>query len=89
MPPETCPHCGAEVPPGAKVCPECGSDEKTGWSDEARRDDLGLPDEEFDYEEFVKREFDPQPKVVPRGIHWFWWLISVLVLAAFIMLWLR
>src|SRR5687767_13412138 len=27
-----CPHCGADVPPGARACRECGSDERTGWS---------------------------------------------------------
>ena len=47
----------AEVPPGAKACPECGSDEKTGWSEAAHYDNLDLPDENFDYEDFVKREF--------------------------------
>ena len=26
-----CPHCGADVPVGAKVCRECGSDAGTGW----------------------------------------------------------
>ena len=29
-----CPHCGADVPIGAKVCKECGSDAETGWHDE-------------------------------------------------------
>ena len=85
-PPDTCPHCGAEVPPNAKVCPECGSDERTGWSEDARNSDADLPDPEFDYEEFVKREFSPERKVVPGGIRWFWWLIAFLVLVAFIVM---
>ena len=83
MPPEVCPNCGADVPPDARACPECGADEKTGWSEEAREGDLGLPDEEFDYEEFVKREFGGK-KPIPRGIHWFWWIVGILVLAAFV-----
>jgi RNA polymerase subunit RPABC4/transcription elongation factor Spt4 len=29
-----CPFCGAFVPAGALSCPECGSDESTGWSDD-------------------------------------------------------
>ncbi|MCA8978082.1 MAG: hypothetical protein KDC98_25370 [Planctomycetes bacterium] len=29
-----CPHCGADVVLGAKVCRECGSDADTGWLDE-------------------------------------------------------
>ncbi|MBA3471301.1 MAG: hypothetical protein H0T53_16820 [Herpetosiphonaceae bacterium] len=27
-----CPHCEAKVPASARACPECGSDEQTGWS---------------------------------------------------------
>jgi len=79
--PEFCPYCGAEVPPDAKVCKECGSDEETGWSEQARYDSLDLPDENFEYSEFVRREFsDGRP--APTGLHWFWWLIGLLLLAA-------
>jgi uncharacterized OB-fold protein len=46
----TCPNCGADVPIMAKACPECGSDEDTGWSEEAKyihllpnRGDSALP----------------------------------------------
>jgi hypothetical protein len=88
MPPETCPNCGAEVPPKARACPECGADEQTGWSEAARTDGLDLPDQNFDYDGFVKLEFgDKSP--VPRGIHWFWWVIALLVAAAFLAFWLR
>lgn len=85
MAPEICPNCGAEVPRNAKACPECGSDEKTGWSENARASDLGLPDENFDYDDFIKREFGGERK--PRGIGWFWWLVAVIVLAALVWLW--
>jgi hypothetical protein len=88
MSPDTCPNCGAEVPRGAKACPECGSDEKTGWSGEARYSELDLPEENFDYKDFVEREFGKRP-VVPRGMHWFWWLVAVLVLGAVFWLWLK
>lgn len=85
--PETCPNCGADVPRNARACPECGADEHTGWSETAGTDGLDLPDGNFDYQDFVKREFgDRSP--VPRGIHWFWWLIGLLVLAALVALWL-
>ena len=90
MTPETCPNCGADVPAGAKACPECGSDEQTGWSDEARYDSLDLPDENFDYDKFVEREFGAdKPSPVPRGIHWVWWLVAILLLTGFIIAWLR
>ena len=88
MAPETCPNCGADVPRNAKACPECGSDEQTGWSEEAHADGLDLPEEKFDYKDFVEREFGSKSPV-PHGIHWFWWVIGVLVLGAFLFLWLR
>ena len=86
MPPDYCPHCGSEVPPNAKACPECGSDEKTGWSDRAHTDRLGIPDDEFDYDEFVKEEFGKrrESRVRPRGINWFWWVAAVILLLAFL-----
>jgi len=88
VPPEICPNCGAEVPPKAKACPECGADEKTAWSEEARASGLDLPDENFDYDDFVKREFGNK-SLVPRGVHWFWWVVALVLAAAFIAFWLR
>lgn len=78
MTPEICPACGADVPPRAKACPECGSDESTGWSDRAYADSLGLPDDSFNYNEFVEREFNPR-----RGRrlsrHWYWKLTAAIL----------
>lgn len=83
--PEICPQCGALVPSDARACPECGSDEQTGWSDRAQGQRLGLPDDEFDYDEFVKEEFGKPRvnRVKPRGLHWLWWWIGVGLLALF------
>ena len=78
MAPEICPNCGAEIPPKAKACPECGSDEQTGWSEKARYDDLNLPDEDFDHDEFVRREFGPE-SAKPHGISWLWWIIALVI----------
>lgn len=87
MPPEICPQCGAAVPPKAKACPQCGSDEQTGWSEQARYDALDLPDAEFDHDDFVAREFgDKSP--VPRGVHWFWWLVAAGLACGFLWMWL-
>ena len=88
MAPEICPNCGAEVPPKARACPECGADEQTGWSEEARVGGLDLPDENFDYNDFVKREFGGK-SVVPRGLHWFWWVVALMVAALLLTIWLR
>jgi zinc-ribbon domain len=88
MPPDICPICGASVPPHAKACPECGADDETGWSDDARTSGLDLPEEKFDYDDFIEREFGGR-KPVPRGIHWFWWAVALLLIVAFVVFWLR
>jgi hypothetical protein len=84
---DTCSHCGADLPRKAKACPECGSDEKTGWSEQAHTSGLDLPDEDFSYEEFVKNEFGEGEKIKPRGLHWFWWLVAIGLLGV-IVFWL-
>ena len=88
-PPETCPNCGADVPRNAKACPGCGADENTGWAEDAQHAtaaDLGLPDEDFDYVEFTKREFG-KPSAKPSGLHWVWWLVGIAVLMAILFTW--
>ena len=84
--PEVCPNCGHNVPRNARACPECGADDQTGWSEAADTSELDLPDEEFNYAEYVEREFGGGgPK--PRRISWFWWVAAILVLLAFLSLW--
>jgi hypothetical protein len=87
VPPPICPNCGAVVPPQAKACPECGADDETGRS-EAFQPSPDLPDEEFDYEEYTKREFGGKDPV-PHGISVFWWIVGIVLLAAIFYLWLR
>ena len=84
--PEVCPHCGAEVPPNSQACPECGADENTGWSEEVESGNLDLPEENFDYEDFLKREFGGGKNPVPRGIKWYWWLVAVILVTALLTL---
>jgi hypothetical protein len=72
------------VPAGAKSCPECGADEHTGWSEEAYASSLNLPDDSFDYDEFVERELASRKKPIPRGIHLFWWLAAIAVTGIFV-----
>jgi hypothetical protein len=77
---EQCPNCGAELPKKARACPECGSDERTGWSEDAATSGLNLPNEEFNYDEFVEKEFGNKPQVKPHGLHWVWWTTGVVLL---------
>lgn len=85
-PPEICPECGSEVPPQARACPHCGADEKTGWSERAQRQRLGIPDEDFDHDEFVRSEFGTGERQLdrlkPAGVRWLWWAVAVLLLLA-------
>ena len=91
QPPDICPHCGAAVPRGAPACPECGADEQTGWSERATSQRLDLPDDEFNYEEFVRNEFGQasERREPTRGVSWFWWAIALLLAGAFLLMYLR
>jgi len=75
--PEICPNCGADVPKKARACPECGADEQSGWSDRAEAQRLGLPDDEFNYEQFVKEEFGGGKRPARPPVGWFWWVVAV------------
>ncbi len=84
-PPETCPNCGADVPRRALACPQCGADEQTGWNDRATGQRLDLPDDEFNYDEFVKEEFGEQrnSRAKAKGVNWLWWAVAVGLALAF------
>lgn len=83
--PENCPNCGADVPRGARACSECGADEKTGWSEEADTPgNLGIPEESFDYEDFMQREFGGGHAAVEKRER-FWRLVGIIVLVSFLL----
>lgn len=66
-PPGDCPVCGAEVPEGAKACPECGACAQTGWGEDSHLDGIDLPGEE---EEAVPADEERKqaPGVVPLTV---------------------
>jgi hypothetical protein len=79
VPPAECPVCGEPVPRGAKACPGCGADERSGWNDEATSyDGLDLPDEAFDEDQPLTPVHRP-----PRDRIWV--ALAVLVILAVIM----
>jgi hypothetical protein len=81
--PKICPVCGEDVPPKALACPECGACHNSGWKEDADvYDGVDLPSDEFDYDEFVKREFGGGAKSPAHGnaIWWFTALILFLIL---------
>jgi uncharacterized membrane protein YvbJ len=83
--PDVCPVCGEDVPRGARACPECGADHNSGWRQDAETyDGVDLPDEDFNYDDFVRREFGPSFK--PSGMKTIWWITAILVLVASVVL---
>jgi hypothetical protein len=85
--PEVSPVCNEEVPPSALACPECGADHNSGWREDAGfYDGVDLPDDDFKYDDFVKREFGSQVK--PSGIKMIWWVAGVLLIIALLLAYL-
>jgi len=73
-PPESCANCGAAIPPGARACPECGADERTGWREGSVYDGLDLPDDGGD-------EGTPRRSAARRHpLPWYWLAAGLLVL---------
>jgi hypothetical protein len=83
-PPDYCPVCGEDVPPKALACPECGADYNSGWREDAQ--DIDDEPEEFDYDDFVQREFGSEPKFKPANLPIGWWIAGIIALIAFILL---
>ena len=50
----SCHHCGAALPVTATYCRECGASAESGWNDGELDEDGG---DDFDYDEYVSREF--------------------------------
>jgi hypothetical protein len=83
--PELCPVCNEEVPSGALACPECGADHNSGWKEDADAyDGLNLPDDDFNYDDFAKREFRSQ--VMPSGFKLVWWIAGIALIAVLILM---
>ncbi len=76
--PKSCPACGAEVPPGAHACPHCGSDENTGWSENAYLANLGIYTED-DYQETIEREFGGGERNLKQLLTWIAALLMLLI----------
>ena len=77
-PPGQCPACGEWVPRGAAACDDCGACAKSGWSGDTHEDGLDLPDDEFDYDEFVAREFGGKPMRNPHIKKLWVWVALIL-----------
>jgi len=85
--PFECPVCGEDVPAKAKSCPHCGACDKSGWNEDASAaDGLDLPDDDFNYEEFARKEFGSPAKLSDKQL---WWKVTaaallLLIVVAFV-----
>jgi hypothetical protein len=85
--PDVCPVCDADVPRGSLACPACGADHNSGWRvDTEVYDGLDLPGDDFDYDEFARREFGSGLK--PAGIRMIWWITAIILVALSIVLYI-
>lgn len=78
--PAECAVCGADIPPNARSCPECGADERTGWREDSIYDGLELPDEVWAEHSAPAAPGHPPPFRSPTGLAWYWWALAVLLL---------
>ena len=93
-----CPECGAEVLVGSKGCQACGprkvaqkmkrkklkaARKKRSWEQDSIYDGVDLASEDFDYEDYVEREFGGEPHR-QIGIAWYWWVTAVFLIGFFI-----
>jgi hypothetical protein len=75
-----CPFCDADVRVG-KPCPGCAKKKpaKKPWVQDASADGLNLPDDDFDYNDFIAREFGKAPHR-RTGLKWYWWALAIIIL---------
>ena len=81
-----CPSCDQEVRVG-KPCKTCARKSKPvppkagpPRAHDEIYDGLDLPDDDFDYDEFVAREFGRLPHR-KTGVKWHWWMLAVAIVA--------
>lgn len=87
-----CPGCGSELRIGTRGCPKCDARARRkrakvaarkGWEQRPQEDGLDLPGDDFDYDDFVSREFGKAPHR-RIGIRWYWWLTAAVLLLLFL-----
>ena len=66
------------MPAAARACPACGADDTAGWNeDRAVYDGLDLPDDEFNYDEYLEKEFGAAGKAGEKPRQAAVWLLRI------------
>lgn len=80
-----CPFCDRVVRVG-EACPGCAKKQKPvgrktrkSWQQDRQYDGLDVPDDEFDYNDFIAREFGKLPHE-KTGVKWYWWWLGLALL---------
>jgi len=84
MTPDECSNCGTDLSSKVRACPECGACPDTGWAEEAQYESTRLPEEEFNYDDFVQREFWEGGRQAGKRLHWLWIGVAVLLILFFL-----
>ena len=84
----TCRNCGADLHPNSQSCPACGQPRSGRSPGPGKRDSAEFEsDDDFDYDDFIQREFGSSAR--PYGIRPVWWvtgIVLILALALFFLL---
>ena len=81
-----CPHCGAEMRVGSSFCRECGASDDSGWNED-RGDSAGGYGDDFDYDDFIRREFPEHAEKKPVSTRTLLIVAIVVALVIAILLW--
>ena len=83
-PPQVCPVCGEDdIPRNARACPACGADERSGWHPGADAHDA---EDAFDYDRFIREEFDGAGGrgMRPQHVAPLWWGVGIILVLLFV-----
>ena len=59
---------------------------RRGWEQTEDYEGLDLPDEAFDYDDFIAREFGNKGRGDVIRIRWYWWVTALLLITTLVLL---
>ena len=78
---QDCPGCPKPKPAKRLKAAKRKAPPRRSWEQDSDYDGLDLPDEDFDYDEFVAKEFGtPHQRL---QVKWYWWILGIIMLVLF------